>query len=67
MRGFRRHVGRSVTVQIGDGESITGTLVSDADDTLTFEGATLHAGAEPIELDGDVIVPVSRVRWAQVV
>lgn len=66
MRAFRRHVGRSVTVHLDDGDSIRGTLIDDVGEALTFTDATLY-GRDTIPLDGTVIVPSARVRWAQVV
>lgn len=63
---YRRYVGRQVVLQLED-DSLIGTLERAGRELLELaNAATLAPGHDPRPIDGDVLVPRSRIHWVQV-
>lgn len=60
-------VGRSVSVALKAGPSISGILIAQRGDLLVLARAKLHEeGAPPVELDGELVIERQRVSFVQV-
>lgn len=63
---YRRHVGRSVLVQLEE-HTLSGTLVGETQETLTLLNASLlPAAGDPTDMDGAVVVSRAYILWMQV-
>ena len=57
---------RRVVANLTDGSSIEGVLWQEMRDVLVLRDAHyLEPGADPVQLDGDTIVPLSRILFVQ--
>lgn len=67
MRAFRRLViSRAVVVNLISGRAISGALVDQQGPLLVIKNATvLEPNAEPLKVDGDVVVERSQVDFIQ--
>lgn len=67
MRAFKRVIERrAIVVNLDDGTSIGGVFFRQDGPLLVIKNATLYeSGAEPVGLDGDVVVERSRVLFIQ--
>lgn len=67
MRAFRRLViSRSVVVNLQTGRAVSGVLVDQQGPLLLIKNATvLEPGAEPLKVDGDIVVERSQVDFIQ--
>lgn len=66
MRAFRRYVGRSVTVQVDEDQSIRGTVIDASADVMTLDEASVIVGDRVIPADGVIAVMSARILWVQV-
>lgn len=67
MLAFRRLVlRRRVIVNLADGQAIEGVLYRQVGPLLVVKNATLlEPGAEPLPMDGDVVIERERVQFIQ--
>lgn len=67
MFAFRRLlVHRQVVVNLDDGSAVQGVLFTKTGPLIVVKNATLHEpGAEPVRLDGDVVIERPRVLYIQ--
>lgn len=67
MFAFRRLLlRRQVVVNLDDGSAVQGVLFEKAGPLLVIKNATGHEpGAEPLALDGDVVIERTRVVYIQ--
>lgn len=65
MRELKVLTGKRVLVVTAE-TALDGVLESCTRDTLTLIKATVHDGPQPLEVEGSVIVPVSRISYVRV-
>jgi hypothetical protein len=66
-RGYRRWVGARILVNLKSGNAIAGVLWSTSRGVLVLKGAELlEPGESPVRLDGEAIIGIGEVDFAQV-
>lgn len=64
---YRRHLGRRIIAQLGDGTTISATLVRARRRELELGEAAMVAGERRTPIDGTVVIERASVAWVQVV